>query len=278
MIIEQEGKQVGTVPVEDLGVLIIDHPQTTHSQGLLRACWQNNVAVIFSDEKHLPGAILTPLSGHTLHSKTISMQVNVKLPLKKRIWQKIIQAKIRSQAEVLKTIKGKNYSLTAYSRRVRTGDPENVEGQAARIYWKKLFGEKFFRNPELPGVNGLLNYGYAIIRAVVARAVVGAGLHPTLGVHHHSQYDPLCLVDDLMEPLRPLADMKVFRIQQRLGEKTDVNKETRAEMLEILAASFVIHDQPLPVFPALNHYAASVRKVMADEQKKIEIPVLYFGE
>ncbi len=273
LVIEQDRKEVGTVPLEDLGVLILDHPAITHTQGLLAACCKNNTVVLFSNEKHLPVSILLPLSGGSLHSKIIDQQIRVTEPMCKRLWREIVQAKIRAQAYVLTKIHNDDKPLPAFANRVRSGDPDNVEGQAARVYWRKLFGKDFRRDRDLPGINALLNYGYAVMRAAVARAIVGTGLHPALGLHHHNQYDSLCLADDLIEPLRPLVDWKVYGIKGKLNDKSELTPEIKREMLEIFSVSCLIRKQPLPLIPALHHYAASLRKVICNEGKKLVIPV-----
>lgn len=274
MVIEREGFDTATVPVEDLGVLILDHPAISHTQALLAACAENNVAVLVCDGRHHPGAVLVPLEGHSLHSRTIASQVQVSESTRKRLWQTIIRAKIDEQAKVLHSVTGEPHPLAHYARKVRSGDPDNIEAQAARIYWQRLFGPEFRRNPDAPGINGLLNYGYAILRASVARAIVGAGLHPSLGIHHHNQYNGFCLADDLMEPLRPLADIKVYELCQMPPEEPDVTVESRRALLEILRWDCRLGGQKLPLMVALHHYAASVRKVICGEAKQAEVPAL----
>lgn len=214
MVIYIEGLESATVPIEDLGVLILDHPQISHTQGLLSACSESNVAVLLCGNKHLPVAVLMPFEGNSLHTLTIAQQIRITEPIRKRLWQAIVKAKIRKQAEVLQYVTGDNHPLQLYIERVRSGDPENIETQAARIYWQKLFGPIFRRDRNALGVNGLLNYGYAVMRAAVARAIVGTGLHPSLGIHHHNKYNNFCLADDLLEPLRPAIDLKVFEISK----------------------------------------------------------------
>src|SRR5581483_5620609 len=173
-----ERSETVQVPIEDLGILILDHHSITHTQQLLCACWQNNVAVVVCAERHLPGALLLPLEGHSIQSRIIANQINVGEPAKKRIWQNIVRAKIRGQARVLDSIVGDSAPLLAYVDKVKSGDPDNIEAQVARIYWQRLFGPDFRRQQGHSGINILLNYGYAIVRAAVARALVGAGLHP----------------------------------------------------------------------------------------------------
>lgn len=274
MVIEREGAEIGSVPIEDLGMLILDHPGISHTQGLLTACFENNVVTLVCDSKHLPSAILLPLDGHTLHSKTLGVQIAAKEPACKRLWQRVVQAKIREQAKVLHSATGDDKPLHAYAAKVKSGDPENIEAQAARIYWQRLFGPEFRRNPDIPGINAMLNYGYAVMRGAVARAVVGAGLHPALGVHHRNQYNSFALADDLMEPLRPLVDIKVYEVCELLSDTPKLTPQNKRALLEILDWSCAIGERKLPLMVALHYYAASVRKVLAGEEKDVEIPVL----
>lgn len=275
LVIEREEEEPVQVAIEDLGVLILDHYSITHTQQLLSACWQNNVAVILCDGKHLPGAVLLPLDGHSLQSKIVAQQVEVTEPTRKRLWQTIVQAKVREQANVLRSVHGECDPLPAYADKVRSGDPDNIEAQAARIYWRKLFGPSFRRDRDRSGINTLLNYGYAILRAAVARAIVGAGLHPSLGLHHHNQYDSFCLADDLMEPLRPLVDLKVFELDQAAnGKEIELDRDTKRTLLETLTWNCLLGEQRLPLMVALHQYAAGVRKVICGEEKFAPIPAL----
>jgi CRISPR-associated protein Cas1 len=278
MRIEQEDKETVTIPVEDLGVLILDHPAISHTQGLFAACTEGNVAVLICGERHLPAAVLMPLEGHSLHGKILRQQVAVSEPTCKRLWQAIVRAKIEAQAEALEAAGESGKGLAEMAQRVRSGDPENLEAQAARIYWPRLFGKGFRRLQGGGGANALLNYGYALLRAAVARAVVGAGLHPALGVHHHNQYDAMCLADDLMEPLRPLADFKVHEILQARSGEVELDPETKRELLAILGRDLRIGDRNFPLVTALHGYAASVREVICGGEKEPEIPRLVLEE
>lgn len=274
LVVEREGREPSQVPIEDLGLLLLDSHSITHTQQLLSACWQNNVAVVLCDEKHLPGAMLLPLEGHTLQSRIIAQQIEITEPTRKRLWQSIIQAKIREQARVLESSHKNSAPLPAFVTKVRSGDPENIEAQAARIYWQRLFGESFRRNRASDGINSLLNYGYAILRASVARAIVGAGMHPSVGLHHHNQYDSFCLADDLMEPLRPVVDLRVFEIAGASLDTPELDWPNKQALLEVLNWNCDIGNQHLPLLAALHQYAASLRKVFAGETKILAIPVL----
>ena len=264
-----------SIPIEDIGILILDNPAITHTQGALNACAANNVAVIICDTAcHVPTAMLLPLQGHSLQSKAMYLQTSASLPTKKRLWQTIVRIKINQQAKVLKSVSGKSSAMLRLAGKVKSGDPENVEAQAAKLYWRTLFGNQFRRNRDAPGINALLNYGYAIMRASVARAIVGAGMHPTLGIHHHSQYNSFCLADDLLEPLRPFIDIKVYEIYQLGGEQLKLERKNKLTILECLDWQTTINDQKMPLMVALHYYAASVRQILANETKKLEIPLL----
>lgn len=271
LTVMREQQIVGTVPIEDLGVLVIDHPAITYSQALLSACFENNVVVVFCDTKHLPCALLLPLAGNSLHAKTLRAQIAAPQPAQKRLWQIIIQNKIKEQAGVLRSLVLDDHPLPSFAAKVRSGDPENIEAQAARVYWTKLFGPDFRRDRDMNGVNALLNYGYAILRAAVARAIVGSGLSPALGIHHCSQYDDLALADDLMEPLRPLVDLKVHEISQSTANP-EVNKETKAALLGLLTWDCRWDERRVPLLTALSYYAAGVRAVLCDGVKSTPIP------
>lgn len=274
MVIDREGFESVSVPIEDMGILILDHTAITHTQGLLTACFENNVAVLICNAKHTPGSILLPLEGNSLHSRTIAQQVQITEPTRKRLWQTIVRAKIREQAKVLLHATGDNAPLPAYAAKVKSGDPDNLEAQAARIYWQKLFGQTFCRDPDVSGINSLLNYGYAVMRAAVARAIVGTGLHPALGLHHHNQYNSFCLADDLLEPLRPAVDLKVYALCKKPQDEPALTPENKRALLETLSADCIINNQRLPLMTSLHHYASSVRKVICGEHKRVEIPAL----
>jgi CRISPR-associated protein Cas1 len=236
------------------------------------ACWQENVAVILCDEKHLPGALLQPVSGHSLHHKILRQQIAASTPRKKRIWQRIVRAKIEGQAAVLRSVGAEYEGLLAMARRVRSGDAGNLEAQAARVYWLRLFGSKFRRDRDSEGVNSLLNYGYAIVRAATARAIVGAGLHPAVSIFHRNQYNSMALADDLVEPLRPLIDLRVRELFD--AGLLELNKETKARLLESLSWQVKLGESRVPLLVALHRYAAHVRACLAGERPDLVIPAI----
>jgi CRISPR-associated protein Cas1 len=208
--------QTQTIPFADIAVLVTSHPQISFTQAVLAGLAASRGILIVSNEKHLPAAMLLPLSTHSTQTERFARQAAVSLPTRKRAWQQIVQAKLRAQARLLEETTGADQGLRLMAGKVRSGDPDNLEAQAARIYWPALFGKDtsggaFRRDLEGEGVNVHLNYGYAVLRAIVARALCASGLHPSLGVHHHNRYDTFCLADDLMEPFRPLVDRVVVR-------------------------------------------------------------------
>ena len=262
------------VPVEDIGVLILDNPAITCSQRLLSACAEKGAAVLLCDARHLPAAMLSPTAGHSLHTRILAAQTAASVPAKKRIWREIVREKIRRQAEVYGRATGRDpKELARMADKVRSGDPDNVESQAARFYWPALFGAQFRRGAEADGINSLLNYGYAILRAATARAVSGAGLHPALGVHHRNQYDPFCLADDLMEPLRPLADWRVWQMVREAGGKApEITPDAKRALLEILYAPCDFSGMKMPLMSAMHHCAAGLRRALTGERKTLTFP------
>lgn len=207
--------EVRTIPVEDIGIVILDHKQITITQGLMELLIDNNCAIITCGSNHLPVGLMLPLYGNTVQNERFRNQIDASLPLKKQLWQQTIQYKIANQAAVLKFVTGEVHkNMSAWADCVRSGDVENMEARAAAYYWKNIFPDRpdFTRGREEAEPNNLLNYGYAILRAIVARALVASGLLPTLGIHHHNRYNAYCLADDIMEPYRPYVDKIVYDI------------------------------------------------------------------
>nr|HMS44163.1 type II CRISPR-associated endonuclease Cas1 [Pyrinomonadaceae bacterium] len=239
-------------------------------------------AVVFTDEKHLPTSIAVPFTSNTIQTKILAQQIAVSVPNKKRLWSAIISAKILNQSKSLTACGKDGTALKEISKNIPSGDPKNLEAFAARIYWRKLFGNDFRRNRENPDANALLNYGYAIVRAAAARAIVGTGLHPSFGIYHKNQYNPFPLADDLVEPLRPFVDVKVFSIVQETLAKNDtnddlifeLNRELKGKLLSILAEDCILDGRKQPLLNAVGLYAASVKQFMTGEGKNLIIPTL----
>lgn len=228
LVVESGGEELGRVPLDDIGAVIANAHGLTYTANLVTALAHRNVTMVFCGPNHQPVATIWPIEGHHAQTARMRAQVAASLPLMKRLWQGLIRAKIRQQGSVLAALGVASGAFDKLARDVKSGDPENIEAQAARRYWRLLMGEDFRRDRELPGSNALLNYGYAILRSTTARAVAAAGLHPTLGVHHRNRGNPLCLVDDLMEPFRPIVDLAVVRLAK--AGVADVTPEAKRSL------------------------------------------------
>lgn len=262
-----------TLPIEDIGVVILDHKQITITHALIDALLANNVAIVTSNDKHLPVGLMLPLDGNTLQSERFRTQVDASEPLKKQMWQQTIVAKILGQAHVLGTQLIKHNNMLKWAKDVRSGDTENMEARAAAFYWRNMFEkDAFIRDPQGLPPNNLLNYGYSIVRAMMARSLVGAGLLPTLGIHHHSRYDAYCLADDIMEPYRPFVDMKVLEMWKNGGITSDISSDQKRELLGITTMDVNISGHRSPMMLAIQTTAQSVQKCFSGEARKIIYP------
>lgn len=280
LIPEGEEKEVRTIaksiPIEDIGLLILDHRQITITQALLSKLLANNTAVISCDETHHPTGMLFNLDGHSLQSQKFQAQLNATVPLKKQLWQQTVVAKIQNQAAVLATRREENKMLLNLANDVRSGDSENCEAQAAAYYWKRVFPDtlQFRRERYGPPPNNLLNYGYAILRAVVARSLVSSGLLPTLGIHHRNQYNAYCLADDIMEPYRPYVDLVVYQIVRNNGQYLDMSPSMKKSLLEVPAMDVIIDGKKSPLMNAVQRTTASLAKCFEGNSRKILYPVI----
>lgn len=269
-------ESVAKIPIEDIGVVILDDKQITITQGVLGALLDNNVALIACSETHHPNGLFLPLEGNTLQNERFRAQIEASVPVKKQMWQQTVAAKIWNQAMMLKKY-GKDYSwLAKWSKDVRSGDPDNYEAQAAAFYWRTIFPEqmnfKRFRDGEPP--NNILNYGYAILRAVVARGLVASGLLPTMGIHHQNKYNAYCLADDIMEPYRPYVDSIVCEIVQSGIDCTELTKELKQKLLLIPAMDIQINGEYSPLMVGLQSTTASVVKCFDGSVKKVIYPMM----
>jgi len=274
LLIDKSEETVASIPIEDLGVVILENPQIVITQSIIIACQKNNVAIVFCDEKHLPYSLLLPVSdANTLHNKILRQQIELKKSIKKRIWQQVVIQKIKQQVKTLEKAGKSTLSLSRLSQKVKSGDPENIEAQAAKKYWNLLFGEAFRRNINQPGINSLLNYGYAIMRAMVARAIVGSGLHPALGVFHQNQYNGLCLADDLMEPFRPWVDWLVFDwVRKNDSTEIQVNRDTKAMLLSLPGDSVLYAHGKMPLMVACHYLLADFKKAYSQPRYRLNYP------
>jgi CRISPR-associated protein Cas1 len=268
-------ESITTIPIEDIGVIILDNRQITLTQAVLEKLLENNSAIITCDSSHLPTGLMLHLCGNTTQSERFRDQIDTSLPLKKQLWQQTIQYKIRNQAAVLNTTRGaivKN--MLVWANDVKSGDSDNLEGRAAAYYWKNMFPKipDFTRDREGIPPNNLLNYGYAILRAVIARSLVGSGLLPTLGIHHHNRYNAYCLADDIMEPYRPYVDQLVVKIVDSGIDLTEMNTDLKRELLSIPVLDVTINGQRSPLMIAAGQTSASLYKCYCGELRKIIYP------
>ena len=272
LVIDKKGETIAQIPIEDLGIVILQNPAIVITQAVIIACQKNNVALVFCDERHLPYSVLLPISeGNNLHNKVLQQQISLKLTTKKRLWQQVVKQKILEQANTLKVLDKAYKPLERLAENVKAGDPENLEAQAAQTYWQQLFGSEFRRDVELDGINSLLNYGYSIMRAMVARAIVGSGLHPTIGLHHHNQYNGLCLADDLMEPFRPWVDFKVYEMTQS-NLLLQVNKESKIPLLNLLSQTVKWEQQNMPLMVACHYMLANLKRAYENSTIMLTYP------
>lgn len=269
-----------TKPIEDIGVVVLDNRRITITQGLLEALLENNCAVITCDNHSLPVGLMLPLYGNSTQNERFRYQLDASQPLRKQLWQQTIKAKIENQAAVLSACSGMPIkNMKRWADDVRSGDPDNVEGHAAAYYWRYFFNnitglENFTRNREGMSPNNLLNYGYAILRAVVARALVTSGLLPTLGIHHHNRYNAYCLADDIMEPYRPYVDELVFAIVKEQGvDNLQLTTTLKAQLLSIPTLDVVIGGKRSPLMVAATQTTASLYKCFSGELRRIAYPV-----
>lgn len=264
-----------TKPIEDLGIVVLDHKQITITSGLLESLLENNCAVITCDSKSMPVGLMLPLYGNTTQNERFRQQLDASLPLKKQLWQQTIKMKIDNQASVLKYCLGEEMKcMRIWADEVKSGDSDNLEARAAAFYWKNLFAGIVGFTREREGIppNNLLNYGYAILRAVVARALVTSGLLPTLGIHHHNRYNAYCLADDIMEPYRPYIDELVFGLVKMYGVNLELTKEIKSHLLVIPTLEVNIGGKRSPLMVAVGQTTASLYKCFSGELRRITYP------
>lgn len=264
-----------TIPIEDIGVVILDNRRITITSGVMEALLENNCAVITCNQKSMPVGLLLPLCGNTTQNERFRSQLEASLPLRKQLWQQTIKQKILNQEHVLRINTDKETNcMRIWSNDVRSGDPDNLEARSAAYYWKNLFTNypNFVRDREGTPPNNLLNYGYAILRAIIARALVGSGLLPTLGIHHHNRYNAYCLADDIMEPYRPYVDQLVLDIIQCNSEISDITRDLKMQLLGIPMLDVVINGKRSPLMIAAQQTTASLARCFAGENKRISYP------
>ena len=268
---------VVTRSIEDIGVIILENPRITITSRLLSALLQNNCAIITCNERNMPIGLQLLLDSNKTQSEIFRNQIGASLPLKKQLWQQTIQSKIHNQFICLKICRGNSAkTLQRMENSVRSGDPDNIEGQAAAFYWKNLFGDMqgFIRDREGPYPNNMLNYGYTLLRAVVARSLVSSGLLPTLGIHHHNRYNAYCLADDMMEPYRPYVDWLVYQMVIENDIPLSLTKEVKAKLLSIPTIDVTIKGHQRPLMIGVSETTASLAKCFSGELRRIAFPEL----
>ncbi|AFH50738.1 Putative DNA repair protein [Ignavibacterium album JCM 16511] len=264
-----------TFPIEDIGIVILDNQQITITQGLLSSLLDNNSAIVTCDSRHHPAGLFLPLESNLEQSQRFQEQIEASVPLKKQLWQQTISSKIINQALLLNKIGVKSDNMKKWARDVKSGDPDNLEGRAAAYYWKNLFPEElqFQRDRYGKPPNNLLNYGYAILRAVVARSLVASGLLPTLGIHHHNKYNAFCLADDIMEPYRPFVDDIIVTLVRDGEDFTELTPSIKKQLLTIPVIDVFIEEQKRPLMIAVQRTTSSLAKCFSGNQRKIIYPV-----
>jgi CRISPR-associated protein Cas1 len=262
-----------SVPLADLAVVIVSHSQVTYTQAVLAGLAEAGAAFVACNGKHLPIGMLLPLVAHFSQAERFAAQARAALPTKKRLWRQVVRAKIRAQARTLETLHGTDHGLRALVAEVRSGDPANVEARAARRYWPLVFSESPFRRQrDNEDENLFLNYGYAVLRAIVARAICGVGLHPSLGIHHHNRYDPFCLADDLMEPFRPTVDLAVAEYVTSHDTSYGIDKAAKQHLVEALTRRYSLGGRQRTIFDAAARLASSLADVFLGKGQKLELP------
>ena len=274
LFIDQEHETVAQIPIEDVGALILEHSAISLTQPLIIQCQKNNTVIIFCDEKHLPYSTILPIAeGNTLHNKILKQQMSISEPIRKRLWKQIIIQKINNQANTLKKFNKPYARLHKLATEVKSGDSTNCEGLAAQYYWKALFGQYFVRDANLDGANSILNYGYAIVRAMVARAICASGLHPSIGLFHHNQYNALCLADDLMEPFRPWVDQITFVLYQD-NSNIQITRETKTHFLNLISQNARYQDKNMPLMNAVHYLMADLKRNFTKESQQLTYPIM----
>jgi CRISP-associated protein Cas1 len=272
LLIEAEGTESVAIPLSEIAVILSSHPQITFTNAVLSGLAANNGVFVVCNDKRYPTGMLLPLSSHSLQQERFEAQASASLPIKKRIWQQIVQAKIRAQARLLDELAHPSTMLATLAENVKSGDPENIEGQAARIYWVSVFDDtEFRRDPTGEGRNILLNYGYTVLRSMTVRAICAAGLHPSLGIHHHNRYDTFCLADDLMEPFRPLVDKTVVGITKMKGNDTTLNREAKTILVAAVTQRYEYGGECRSLFEWLTRLSFSLAEVFQSKTSRLSI-------
>jgi CRISPR-associated protein Cas1 len=271
MLVEAERQELGRVPLDDIGVVLINAHGATYSNNLIVELAKRGAGLVACGPNHNPVAWLWPVVGHYAQAARMRAQADAPKPLRKRLWQVLVRAKIEQQGAVLNALGKRGDGFRLLGRQVASGDPSNLEAQAARRYWPLMFGDDFRRDREAPGLNAMLNYGYTILRSATARAVVCAGLHPSLGIHHRNRVNDMCLVDDLMEPFRPLVDLCVTRLAAEGVES--VTSAAKRTLARLTIADMQTDKGVTPLATCLDRLATSLGQSFEAGKPALELPL-----
>ncbi len=278
LIIKEDSDQVASIPCEDIGVLLVDHQGTCYTHSVFTELLRCGAAVVLCGSNHHPDGMLLPIESNSVQTERFRQQIEAKEPVKKRLWKQIVQAKIKHQAKLAGKDNDVYKSLMALRHRVRSGDPSNIEAQASRKFWPVYLQDidsstqAFRRDINGAPPNNMLNYGYMVMRAAVARALCSAGLLPSLGIHHRNRYNAFCLADDLVEPFRGFVEAKVRDIYINIGPVDELDQQTKAKLLEVLYEPVKIAGYEGPLMVGLHRTAASLQRCFAGEQKLLDLP------
>ena len=270
--LKDEFKTTKSVPIEDIGMIVLEHTEITLTTALLETLLQNQVAVVTCDAKYMPAGIFLPLDAHNVQTERMHTQITASQPLKKQLWQQTVKAKIHNQARLLEHMGENGKRLHLLKEKVRSGDPQNYEAQAAAYYWSTIYGNTFTRARELTSPNAQLNYGYAILRSIVARALTASGMLPSFGIFHRNKYNAFCLADDIMEPYRPYVDWIVLSMELPTKDDEGLSREQKIELLKLPQMDVEINELKRPLGHAVSITTASLFRCFDGEQRKIIYP------
>jgi CRISPR-associated protein Cas1 len=270
LVLIREKQKIGTVPCEDVGVLLVDHVATTYTHSVFTRLLHFGAVIVLCGPNHLPVGMVMPMESNELTARRMRLQASAATPLRKRLWKQIVRAKVRGQAMNLAEGHPARNRLLAMAEEVKSGDTSNIEGQAARFYWPALLGEEFRRDPEGLPPNNLLNYGYIVLRSAVARALVSAGLHPVFSLQHSHRNNAFALADDLLEVLRPRVDQAALKLVK--GGNGFIDRESKEKLLGILAEEVTLGGQSGPLMVQLHRYAASLLRCYEGESRRLLLP------
>ncbi len=274
LIVKVDSTEKARIAFEDIGILILNGTGATITTNLLNSLLEAGVMIVVLGANYLPSGIFYPTNPHYLHKQKINLQIQSSKPLEKRLWQQVVKAKILNQATILSHFSGEDEKqLLELAKKVSSGDKENLEAQAARKYWQRLFGSDFRRNFEKLGINSMLNYGYAVLRAATARAIFASGLHPAIGIFHSNQENAFCLVDDLMEPLRPMVDFLVKKIAEENGELEELTPEIKKSLTKILSLDLSTSAGTTPINNCLTKLCQSFVRSLENQEANLDFPL-----